>query len=524
MSQTPQTPEDLPSAIDKGRRSRLSVIWIVPILAMLVGVGLAVQAIRARGPEITLQFSVAEGLEAGKTRVKFKDVAIGTVSDIALSKDRKSVRVSVQMDKQAEGLVVEDSRFWVVRPRVAAGGVSGLATLLSGVYIAMDPGKSEKTSDEFVGLEIPPQVTSDTPGRQFLLKADDLGSIDVGVPVYYRRIPVGRVASYEMQKDGKGVDVQIFVDAPYDAFVTTDTRFWHASGVDVALTSEGVKVDMQSLASLIAGGVAFAAMDSPDGEEAPRAPEGSIFSLHQNHTAAMRVPDRLVHRYLMTFNESVRGLAVGSPVDYRGITVGEVTKIDLRFDHKASQFLILVEINMYPERFLRRTRNLDPEGSGSDRARKMIDKMVTRGFRAQLRSGSLVGGQRYVALDFFKNVPAAHVDWSLRVPELPTQQGTLDSLEDQVLLIVESLRKTVAHVDQLVLHLDKEVVPELNQTLQSARKTLESAEQTLSSDAPLQSELRDTLREVSKAAAAVRGLADMLEQQPEAVLKGKKGE
>lgn len=159
------------------------MIWIVPALAILVGIGLAVQAIRARGPEISLQFVAAEGLEANKTRVKFKDVEIGTVKSIALNPDRKSVRVSVQMDKQAEGLLVEDTRFWVVRPRVAAGGVSGLATLLSGAYIALDPGKSETSRQEFVGLEEPPLVTSNTPGRQFVLRADDLGSLDIGAPV-----------------------------------------------------------------------------------------------------------------------------------------------------------------------------------------------------------------------------------------------------------------------------------------------------------------------------------------------------
>jgi paraquat-inducible protein B len=516
--------EDLPSTVTKGRKRGLSLIWIIPILAVLVGVGLAAKAISARGPEVTLQFVVAEGLEANKTRVKFKDVAIGMVTNIALSDDHKSVRVTVRMDKQADGMIVEDTRFWVVRPRVAAGGVSGLATLLSGVYIAMDPGKSDKASDEFVGLEVPPQVTSDTRGRLFLLKADDLGSVDVGVPVYYRRIQVGRVAGYEMQKDGKGVDVQVFVDAPYDAFVTTDSRFWHASGVNVALNSDGVKVDMQSLVSLVAGGIAFASPVDADGGEAPRAAEGTVFPLHPDHTAALRVPDRVVHKYLMTFNESVRGLSIGAPVDYRGITVGEVTKIDLRFSRDAAQFLVLVEINLYPERFLRRTRNFDPQDAGSDRSRKVVDMMVKRGFRAQLRTGSIVSGQRYIALDFFKNEKSVSVDWGQKTPELPTQPGTLDSLEDQVLLIVESLRKTVSHVDTLVVRLDKETVPELNETLRDVRKTLENADQALASDSPTQVDLRDTLREVSKAAASIRNLADMLEREPEALLRGKKGD
>jgi paraquat-inducible protein B len=430
----------------------------------------------------------------------------------------------VQMDKQAEKLLSQDTRFWVVRPRIAAGGISGLATLLSGVYIAMDPGKSEEVSHDFVGLEIPPQVTSDTPGRHFLLKAKDLGSLDVGVPIYYRRIPVGRVESYVMQKDGKGVDVKIFIDSPYDTFVTTDARFWHASGVAVSLNSEGVKLDMQSLASLATGGIAFASPTLDDEGDAPTAAADSTFILHSDHATAIRMPDRIVHRYVMAFKESVRGLTVGAPVDYRGLPVGEVTKIDLQFKHETSEFLILVEINLYPERFTRRTRNFEPPAEGENRAQKVLDTMVKHGFRAQLRTGSIVSGQRYIALDFFKNAKAASVDWKQRIPELPTQPGTLDSLEDQVLVIVESLRKTVAHVDGLVVRLDQEVVPELTMTLRDARKTLESADQTLSNDSPLQSELRDTLREVSKAAATVRNLADMLERQPEALLKGRKGE
>jgi paraquat-inducible protein B len=226
----------------------------------------------------------------------------------------------------------------------------------------------------------------------------------------------------------------------------------------------------------------------------------------------------------MAFKESVRGLTVGSSVDYRGLPVGEVTKIDLKLNHETSEFLILVEINLYPERFVRRTRNALPGEEGEDRAHKVLDLMVKHGFRAQLRTGSIVSGQRYIALDFFKNTKAASVDWTQRIPELPTQPGTLDSLEDQVLVIVEGLRKTVNHVDGLVLRLDQEVVPELNMTLRDARKTLQNAEQTLSSEAPLQTELRDTLREVSKAAATVRNLADMLERQPEALLKGRKEE
>ena len=532
MSEIEQPVSDkLPNGRIVRPRQRMTMIWIVPALAILVGIGLAVQAIRARGPDISLQFTAAEGLEANKTRIKSKDVEIGTVKRIALNPDRQSVRVSVQMDKQADGLLVEDSRFWVVRPRVAAGGVSGLATLLSGAYIALDPGKSATSRHEFVGLEEPPLVTSNTPGRQFVLQADDLGSLDIGSPVYFRRIQVGRVVGYGMHKDGSGVFVRVFVDAPYDAFVTQASRFWHASGIDVSLNADGVKLDMQSLVSLMLGGIAFSSPSGNDDEPVAKAEADASFVLHPDQAVANRIPETRVDKYVLAFRESLRGLSVGAEVDFRGLVAGEVSRIDLNFERKKTDFTMLVEISLYPDRFAQRTRNYSGGEVSAKSSRDILDKMVAKGFRAQLRTSNVLSGQRYIALDFFANAKAGKVDWNRRRPELPVQPGTLDSLHDQLLVIVESLRHTMQHVDQLVVRLDKEVAPELTATLRDARKTLNSAERMLGSadkalvsDAPLQLEMRDTLREVGKAATAVRNLADLLERQPEALLTGKKGE
>lgn len=532
MSRLPPTPEELPnSQIDHRSPWRPGVIWIVPLLAILVGIGLVVQAIRSKGPEVTLQFVAAEGLEANKTRVKFKEVEVGTVKAITLNDDRKTVRVLVQMDKQAEHLLVSDSRFWVVRPRVAVGGVSGLATLLSGAYIALDPGKSEQTQLNFIGLEVPPLVTSETPGRQFILTADDLGSLDIGSPVYFRRIPVGRVIGYAMRKDGTGVDVRIFIDAPYDEFVSEASRFWHASGIDVSLNTEGVKIDMQSLISLAMGGVAFSSPSDSEEEPFRRADAETSFELYADQTAALRKPETRVEKYLLTFNESVRGLTVGAPVDFRGLVAGEVSRINLGFDKHKVDFSMEVEINLYPDRFAQRTRNFVGRTPSEKVSREILERMVAKGFRAQLRTGNMLTGQRYVALDFFPNAKSARIDWTKRRPEIPIQPGTLDSLQDQLLTIVESLRHTLQHVDQLVVKLERDVAPELVIALGNARKTLETADRMLGtadklmlSDAPLQLEMRDTLREVAKAATAVRNLADLLERQPEALLSGKKGE
>lgn len=511
--------QDLPETKIVSRfHSPISLIWIVPLVAVLIGAGLAISAVLQRGPVIELQFASAEGLEANKTKLKYKDVDIGTVSAIALSDDRRAVKVTVQMDKQAQPLLVEDSRFWVVRPRIAAGGVSGMSTLLSGAYIALDPGKSPEARRHFVGLETPPLVVGDMPGRQFVLGAEDLGSLDIGAPLYFRHIPVGKVVGYALRPDGKGVDVRVFVDAPYDHFVTGATRFWHASGIDLSVGADGMKLEMQSLLSVVAGGIAFAGGDPGEAE----APSESRFTLFADQTAAFRVPDSVVQKYVLFFNESVRGLTVGAPVDFRGFLAGEVSRIDVDFNRSSKDVAMAVEINLYPARFTGKGHYRPTELPSRQVIRKMLEDMVAKGFRAQLRTGNLLTGQRYVALDYFPKAKAGRINWNGPIPELPTQPGSLDSLQEQLLAVVESLQGTLKRTDQLIKHVDGDVVPELAPTLREARKTLDRANAVLDKDSPAQSELRDALREVGRAATAVRNLSDMLEQQPQALITGKK--
>ena len=321
-----------------------------------------------------------------------------------------------------------------------------------------------------------------------------------------------------MQPDGKGIDVRIFVDAPYDGFVTPASRFWHASGIDLSVGADGMKLQMESLLSLAAGGIAFAGGDERDGE----APAESRFSLHPDQATAFRQPDSIVQKYAMVFDESVRGLAVGAPVDFRGLSAGEVSHIDVDLRRGASGVAMVVEVSLYPDRFARRERS----GSGALPApqvvRKVLDNLVAKGLRAQLRTGNLLTGQLYVALDFFPKAKTAAIDWKRPTPELPTQPGSLDSLQEQLLAVVEALQGTLQRADRLIDHIDQDVVPELAPTLRDARKSLDRANAVLDSDAPVQTELRDTLREVGRAASAVRNLADMLEEAPQAILTGKR--
>ncbi|WP_237113179.1 PqiB family protein [Pseudomonas aeruginosa] len=311
-----QTQEPRYPTVDQ-RRWRISLVWLVPALAALIGLSMLAHAWLSAGPEITITFRTAAGLEAGKTPVKYKDVTVGAVTAITLSDDGSHIVARVSLASSAVSLTRKDTRFWVVRPRIGTGGVSGIDTLLSGAYIAVDAGSEQASSKVFTGLEIPPTVIGGMPGKSFILHTEDLGSLDVGSPVYYRRIQVGRVASYKLDDDGNHVSLQVFVDEPYDSFVTTDTRFWNASGVDVSLGADGLKLKTQSVATIVAGGIAFAALPRAQ-NQVEKAPEYAQFTLSPDQASAMTPPDGPAQYVQLRFDQSLRGLSIGAPVQFSG--------------------------------------------------------------------------------------------------------------------------------------------------------------------------------------------------------------
>jgi paraquat-inducible protein B len=269
-----------------------SLIWFIPLLAALIGLTLVIRAISAHGPVITISFVGAEGVEAGKTKVRYKNVDIGSVRSVKLSKDLSHVLVKVELTRDARNFAVKDSRFWVVRPRIGAGGVSGLGTLLSGVYIGADAGHSPDTVQSFIGLETPPVIVGQEKGHRYTLHGTSIGSLDIGSPVFYRRVQVGRVVSDSLDKEGTGITIGVFIAAPFDQYVGTNSRWWHASGVHFQLDSGGFTLSTQSLAAVIVGGVSFL---SPPGESAGRpAPENMIFGLIR--TKLVRCENRTAFR------------------------------------------------------------------------------------------------------------------------------------------------------------------------------------------------------------------------------------
>jgi paraquat-inducible protein B len=527
----PDLPPELPEPVLSRKSGWLpSLVWLVPLVAALIGIALVVKSITDRGPTITITFSSAEGLESGKTKVKYKDVDVGTVKTIRLSKDRTRVVVEVQLTKEADDFAVEDTRFWIVRPRIGTSGVSGLGTLLSGAYIGVDVGHSHNELSEFVGLETPPAVTGEQRGRRYTLQGASLGSIDIGSPVYYRRVEVGHVTGFSLDKDGKGVTIQVFVDAPYDQYVGTNSRWWHASGVDLSLDSSGLKLNTQSLATVVVGGLAF---QSPPGQPVGQeAANGAVFRLLATESQAMRAPDGPPVIVVMNFSQSVRGLSPGASVDFRGIELGEVTQIGIDYDPKAQNFTMPVTMSLYPDRLGKRFQEAIAQG-GQAADKQLLAQLVAHGLRGQLRTGNLLTNQLYVALDMVPNAPHVAFNPDATPVVLPTVPNTLEELQVQLADIARKLDKvpfddlsknlngTLKNANSLFKQLDTELAPQAQQTLAAAQKTFGAAQAALQQDSPMQSDVHQALTQLTQTLQSLNSLTDYLERHPEALLRGK---
>jgi paraquat-inducible protein B len=519
----PRVPES--RAVSK-KRTPLSLVWVIPIVAAVVGVWVAVTRILAEGPEITIVFRSAEGLEAGKTKIQYNGVDVGTLTTVRLSDDHQRVITTAQMAPKTDTFLVDDTQFWVVRARISGANVTGLGTLISGAYVGMDIGHSKKDRRDFVALDVPPVVTGDAPGRFFVLKTPNLGSLDSGTPLFFRRLQVGEVASYELDKDGQALTVKVFVKAPYDQYVTPNTRFWDASGIDVSLSASGLSVQTQSLLSILIGGIAFET--SATDPILPAAEADTVFTLFNNRAEAFKLPPRLPQTYLLVFADSVRGLTPGAPVEFRGIQIGEVTEVRAQVDAKTFEFSAPVTILLDAPRLGVQIEDLDPGVDFETARRKLIEHLLAHGVRAQLRSGNLLTGALYVAFDFFPDAPPATVDWSQKPVELPTIPGELEAIEASVVRIIKKIEELPfkALGNDLL-----KAMSELDRTLVSARGTLDSGRDALDNankliepNSVLGAELGNTLQEVSRAARSVRVLADYLERHPEALIRGKTGE
>ncbi|MDG4554217.1 MAG: MlaD family protein [Candidatus Competibacter sp.] len=556
--QGPSGNDPVPDAVVVEKRSGFSIVWLIPLVAALIGAWLAYKTLSEQGPVITLAFREGTGLEAGKTKIKYKALEVGVVETVQFGPDLSDVIVTARMNKEVERHLGQDSRFWVVRPRVGLGGVSGLETVVSGTYIEVEFGGG-KPARTFTGLEQPPIVRADTPGHRYLLLSDKLGSIQRGSPIYFRDIQVGEVLTTQLAEDKRNVLVHVFVNAPYDRLVRDQSRFWKTSGFEVSLGAQGIDVKMESLLSVLLGGIAF---DSPAHDESSAPSQnGAQFRLYDSVADIAESSYTRRDPYMMYFEGSVRGLSVGAPVEIRGLRIGKVTEVKLDVDLKTGNIRVPVMVELELERILPPDlmKQFD-ETYGALRAegrRPGMEHMVKRGLRAQLKTGSLLTGQLFVELDFYPDSPPLELVYGGPQPEIPTVPGALEAFQKTALDLLDNLRKlpldriaqellgtmqganrlvnapewraairsldaTLKDVRTLAQTADRQVAAlaaDAGKTLGAARNTLESVDP----EAPLMIDLANTLEELAAAARSIRTLSDHLERHPESLLYGKGG-
>jgi paraquat-inducible protein B len=532
-------------------RHRISLVWIVPLVAIIVAGWLGFRALADRGPLIELTMRTANGVEVDKTVVRHNQIELGSVTAMKPSSDLTHVTLSIRMNHFAKDLLNADTKFWVVRPRATLQGISGLNTLVSGSYIEMQPGQGAPAR-HFTALEDPPVVTADVPGTEYLLDGQTLGSITQGAPVSYHGITVGEVMGYTLSERDGSVAVRVFVHAPHDKLVMEGTHFWNASGVTADLTSEGVHVSMESVLSVLGGGVAF---DVPPGiVRGDAAAAETHFVLYgdelqaRNSLYTRRVP------FLLHLAGGARGLSTGAPVFMEGIRVGDVTDLHMEYDTRTSQLSIPVTIEIEPQR-IQILHNTAPTSSGFEqRAYDAFAAFVSHGLRATLAPGSLITGQKYIALDFVHDGPPAKLIQGGALPEIPvveasdidaimqtakqllaSLQGTAQALDKavngpQMKRSLQSLDRALANLDEVTHTANVKAGPlldSLHDTSASADRALKEAESTLSTtDAALSGSGNDgnlagTLAELKQAAQAIKSLADELQRHPSSLVWGK---
>lgn len=542
MSET--TPEALPEATVIEKR-RLSGVWLIPFVAALIGAWLTYKSVSEKGPAFTLTFRNAEGLEAGKTKIKYRELELGVVETLTLSDDMEQVVATARLAPAYEKFLTEKTRFWVVRARVSAGRVTGLGTLLSGAYIGIDPVQQAPASRVFEGLEVAPLVTSQEAGTRYTLTTRRMGSLEAGAPIFYHQVQVGEVTRTTLDDDGESVTVDVFVRAPHDARVRANARWWNAGGFDATINQDGLRVETESFVSMVIGGLAF---DTPPGPPAGQATPGQRFKLYPSKAATQKPVYDIRLPALAYFDGSVKGLQQGSVVELQGIQIGRVVDVQLEYLTESADFRVLVAMELEPERVVLL-------GEAAETPELLLEGLLRRGLRARLESGNLLTGGLVVSLDFHSGKRTAEVERAGNTPIIPTVPKRLDQLAAnvgklvsqlekvpmeemgrEIELALKALRGTLEHTRSATLQTNREVLPRLTETVTEARNTLQKIQQTLgTADKAAKAagrlvgptsqttvEMQRLLIEVTAAMRSMRLLTDHLERNPEDILKGRK--
>jgi paraquat-inducible protein B len=513
------------------RRPRFSLVWLIPIIAAVLAIYLGYRTIAQQGPVMELTFKTADGLTAGQTQIKYKYLVIGTVQDIDLADDNSHVIVKIRMTDIGARFLTSHARFWVVRPSFTFGNVSGLDTLVSGAYIAVDPGlPGGAYQTHFTGLEGPPGVQSDEPGSVYSLLAENIGSINAGSPVFYRDVVVGEVLAYDIG-DGVGpITVHIFVRAPFDKLVKPQSHFWNSSGITASIVNGTFHLEVQSLQAVVAGGITFDL--PPNGENIAASPNESTFPLYASADAAKVAGYQRKLELVTYITSSVGGLAAGAPLTVMGMQVGQVTSVNLIYDLQTGAAKVRVAMELQPERIFK-ARMIEPSVSPL----MLFQNLVNRGLRAQLATTNYVTGQQAVALINVPDAPPATVTVENGALVIPSQPGSFDNITASLSDISKRLSKIP--FDQIGVNLNKllittngtigspqlkQLLVSLNQTLKSANTTLGTINQSFGDDSDFQRNLEQLMNQASNTLRSIDLLTTYLDRHPDALLTGRSGQ
>ncbi len=546
-----------PPAPTLKKSSGISLVWLIPIITALIGGWLIFKTLSEKGPQIEITFKTAEGIEAGKTKIKYKDIDIGVVHSVNFSQDFSDVILKASMAKGTEKFLGRGARFWVVKPNLTLRGASGLSTLFSGSYIEIEPGQGT-IQENFKGLDKPPVVNADVAGTEIMLLTHKLSSIDTGSPIYYQGILAGEILGWELGNDRKSIFIHAFVKAPYNDLIKSNTRFWNVSGIDLTMDTEGINLHSESLASLLYGGVAF---ETPDTlEQVKEHVEGLAFTLFDNYKAIDDASFIKKITCILSFDGSVRGLKEGAPVEFRGIKVGRVKQIRLKFDSQKASFRIPVLVEIEPGRFISEDQNKIAAPF------ETFDTLIAHGLRAKLQTGNLLTGQLFIGLDMYPGTPVRLVNTQSPFPELPTIPADLEQMTASVKKIlanmekldmekisselittlegasrltnnreiaeaVTELKESMTLLKQILSKLDQRIEPIAinlenalgagHETLKNAQTTLGLMDEVLDANSPLQYKFIELTTDLSEMARSIRVLVDMLERNPNAIIFGK---
>ncbi|MCW8933472.1 MAG: MlaD family protein [Gammaproteobacteria bacterium] len=501
------TLDKIPKAKLKTREKSISPVWVIPIIAALMGSWLVFKGAIKENVFVEVTFKSAAGLEAGKTPVKLRNVKVGELTEVKFSEDLSQVIVVMELTGVSRERLTDTTQFWVVKPRVGVEGVSGLDTLLSGAFIEIDPGEGGKPVKKFTGLESPQIYQLGNPGTKYLLNSDSLGSLSRGSPVKYRGINVGSVTRYELVDDHSHVEIEVFIEAPHDKFVTDYSRFWNASGLNIELGAKGFDFNMESIGSLLAGGIAFTNDNAP--AESRQAKENNLYTLHNKEGPEIEEILTFGAPMKLYFEEGVSGLSVGAPVEYKGIRLGTVVDVGVEANDDRNNIITFAMVDIEPERLPVKT--VDENLSRKERIKNVyqyFEHMVEQGMRAQLKSNILTG-QSLIVLDVFTEVDKKRLEYKTGFVVVPT--------------VPETVTGIIKQVNELLSRLKSLPVESIGGNLDEATKNINNLINSLNVEEGGMTgvQANETMNELSKAARSIRVVSEYLERHPEALIKGK---